>query len=239
MKAGLKGRSASRSVLISLIATLAALHSILSVMPGVWRRWSIVLEPLEGLIAGPVGGVAAALVGALVGRVLKPDAFLIENFFGFAEGIGALGAGFLAKGRWKPVAAIYTILLGAFLVHPVARIVPLWTLWDIYLAFTVLVVGLFSKRIFTRRDPKGLPFRVGFIAFIAVELDVLFRIFMLIPLGLYRLYPIPLELMPEIFIAGAFTTPLEAGYTVAISSIIGPAVLVALDRSGILGWPIT
>ena len=236
----MKEGSVSRSVLISLIATLAALHSILSVMPGVWRRWSIVMEPLEGLIAGPMGGAAAAFVGALVGRVLKPDAFLIENFFGFAEGIGALGAGFLAKGRWKPVAIVYIILLGAFLVHPVAKIVPLWTLWDIYLAFIALiVVGLLFKGIFVRRDPKGLPFRIGFIAFIAVELDVLFRIFMLIPLGLYKLFPIPLELMPEIFIAGAFTTPLEAGYTVVISSIIGSAVLIALDKSGILRWPIT
>ncbi|MEM2122115.1 MAG: hypothetical protein QXE79_00595 [Candidatus Bathyarchaeia archaeon] len=236
----MKVGAASRGLIISLTASLAALHALLSVMPGVWRRWSIVLEPLEGFIAGPTGGVAAAFTGALVGRILKPDSFLVENFFGFAEGVGALGAGFLAKGRWRPVASIYIVLLGAFLAHPVARIVPLWTLWDIYLAFTLLtVIGLFFKGILNRRDPKGLPFRVGVTAFIAVELDVLFRIFMLIPLGVYRLYPIPLELMPEIFIAGAFTTPLEAGYTVAVCSVIGPAVLMTLDRSGILRWPIT
>jgi hypothetical protein len=235
----LKGEAAGRSLIVSSTASLAALHALLSVMPGVWRRWSIVLEALEGFVAGPTGGAAAAFAGALVGRALKPDAFMVENFFGFAEGVGALGAGLMAKGRWRHVALLYIVLLGAFLVHPVARIVPLWTLWDIYLAFTVLVAsGLLFKGLFNRGDPKGLTLRVGVTAFIAVELDVLFRIFMLIPLGLYRLYPIPLELMPEIFIAGAFTTPLEAGYTVAISSVIGPAVLMALNKSGIR-WPIT
>ncbi|MGC8849124.1 MAG: hypothetical protein ACP5QI_01460 [Candidatus Bathyarchaeia archaeon] len=191
------------------------------------------------MVAGPTGGVAAAFIGALAGRILKPDALPVENFFGFAEGIGALGAGLLAKGRWRLVASIYVIILAGFLLHPVARIIPLWTLWNIYLAFIVLLVsGLLFKEVLNRRDPKGLPFRIGIIAFIAVELDVLFRIFMLIPLGLYRLYPIPLELMPEIFIAGAFTTPLEAGYTVAVCGIMGPAVLLALDKIGVR-WPIT
>ncbi|MGC8961799.1 MAG: hypothetical protein ACP5K1_05070 [Candidatus Bathyarchaeia archaeon] len=235
----MKEKSAGRSLIVSSTASLAALHALLSVMPGVWRRWSIVLEPLEGLVAGPTGGVAAAFIGALAGRILKPDALPVENFFGFAEGIGALGAGLLAKGRWRLVASIYVIILAGFLLHPVARIIPLWTLWNIYLAFIVLLVsGLLFKEVLNRRDPKGLPFRIGIIAFIAVELDVLFRIFMLIPLGLYRLYPIPLELMPEIFIAGAFTTPLEAGYTVAVCGIMGPAVLLALDKIGVR-WPIT
>ncbi|MBS7644928.1 MAG: hypothetical protein QXR65_05425 [Candidatus Bathyarchaeia archaeon] len=235
----MKGKAASTSLIVSSTASIAALHALLSVMPGVWRRWSIVLEPLEGFVAGPMGGVAAAFAGALAGRILKPDAFPVENFFGFAEGIGALGAGLLAKGRWRPVAFLYAILFAAFLVHPVARVVPLWTLWDIYLAFTTLLVsGLLFKAVLNRRDPKGLPIRVGVTAFVAVELDVLFRIFMLIPLGLYRLYPIPLELMPEIFIAGAFTTPLEAGYTVVVCGVVGPAVLLALDKIGVR-WPIT
>lgn len=35
-----------------------------------------------------------------------------------AEPLGVLVAGFLAKGKWKPVAAIYAIMLGAYFIHP-------------------------------------------------------------------------------------------------------------------------
>jgi hypothetical protein len=64
------------------------------------------------------------------------------------------------------------------------------------------------------------------------------RVFMLIVLGLYQVYPIPVDLLPEIFVAGAFTTPVEAAYATTICSLIGVPLLVALERSRVLRWPI-
>lgn len=61
---------------------------------------------------------------------------------------------------------------------------------------------------------------VAFVAFVAVELDVMVRIFMLIVGGLYQVYPIPVEALPAIFIAGAIQTPLEAAYTVAVATVV-------------------
>jgi predicted membrane protein len=88
-----------RARTVTFISVLAALHIVLSIPPGPvgFRRPSIVLEPLEGMIGGPLLGFAAATVGWIGGRVVRPEGFFIENFFGFAEGMGALGAGLLAK----------------------------------------------------------------------------------------------------------------------------------------------
>jgi hypothetical protein len=130
-----------RSLYTTVVATLAALHIVLSLGPPLvgFRRLSIVMEPLEGIVAGPYLGFLAGTVGWIGGRFVRPDAFWIENFFGIAEAVGALGAGFLITRRWYFTAGIYGGQLLAFLLHPLARYIPLWTLWDTYLGFIAIV----------------------------------------------------------------------------------------------------
>ena len=232
-----------RTKAIALISVLAALHMILSFPPGPvgFRRLSIVLEPLEGMIGGPILGFVAATIGWIGGRVLRPEGFFIENFFGFAEGMGALAAGLLAAKRWRTTAIIYGALLVSFLATPFARQVPLWTLWDTYLGFLVI----FPAAIIVRRTDfknlraKTLVTPMALITFVAVELDAMTRLFMLADLGLYQLYGLPAGAWSTVFIAGAFQTPIEAVYSVIVASVVGVPVLIALRAAKILDWPIS
>ncbi|MEM4245798.1 MAG: hypothetical protein QW390_00715 [Candidatus Bathyarchaeia archaeon] len=228
-----------KSLAVGLVATLAALHTVLSFIPGVWRRWSIVLIPLEGFIGGPIAGFGAALIGSLAGRLLKPDPVLFENLFGLAEAFGALTSGLMVKSRWKPVLAGYAGLLAAFIASPNTRSIPLWTLWDVYLAAVLVAPAALCTGRMIRGEQRFLPPSVTLLSFVAVEFDVLVRIIMFVPLGLFTLYPIPISLLPEIFIAGAFTTPIEALYAVAVNAIISVPVLLILRRGKILAWPLT
>ena len=235
----LRGRE---SLYVSVVAALAALHIVLSYAPPLvgFRRMSIVMEPLEGIIAGPYLGFLAAAIGWIGGRFMRPDGFWIENLFGIAEAVGALGAGFLISRRWYLTAGIYAVLLAAFLAHPLAMYIPLWTLWDTYVGF----VGVFAAAYLMRRlqatklSPHRLVPAVALVAFVAVELDALFRVLMLIVGGLYQLYPIPIEALPTIFVLGAIQTPLEAAYTLAAATVVGVPALIALEKSRILTWPL-
>jgi hypothetical protein len=231
-----------RSISVAIVCVLAALHIILSIPPGPvgFRRLSIILEPLEGIIAGPMLGFGAAMVGWMGGRLLRPEGFYLENFFGFAEAMGALGAGFLITRRWWAVTTIYGAFLAAFLIHPFAREVPLWTLWDTYLGFlATFPAAIAVKRADLKRpSAKTLLPAVALITFVAVELDAMTRIFMLADLGLYQLYGLPWNAWSAIFIAGAFQTPIEAAYSVLIASIVGVPVLIALRAARILDWPL-
>jgi len=228
---------------IAVIAVLAALHVVLSIPPGPvgFRRLSIIMEPLEGMIGGPALGFGAAIVGAIGGRVLRPEGFFIENFFGFAEGVGALGAGFLITKRWWAASTVYAGLLIAFLISPFARGVPLWTLWDTYLGF----LATFPAAIVVKRtdlvhpSAKSLVPAIALITFVAVELDAMMRLFMLADLGLYQLYGLPAGAWYAIFIAGAFQTPIEAVYSVLVASVVGGPVLIALRKAKILDWPVS
>ena len=230
------------SLYVSVVAALAALHVVLSYAPPLvgFRRMSIVMEPLEGIIVGPYLGFLSATIGWIGGRFIRPDAFWIENIFGIAETAGALGAGFLISRRWYLTGVIYAALLAGFLVHPLARHIPLWTLWDTYLG----LMAVFPAAFFVRRlhgaklSPPRLVPVVALVTFVAVELDAMVRIFMLIVGGLYQLYPIPIEALPTIFVLGAIQTPLEAAYTLAIATAVGVPALIALEKSRILTWPL-
>jgi len=231
-----------RTSQVALVSVLAALHIVLSLIPGPvgFRRLSIIIEPLEGLLGGPILGFSAALVGWIGGRLVRPDAFYVENFFGLAETIGALGAGLLANRRWVPVTVVYGGLIFSFLISPFAGFVPLWTLWDTYLGF----LACFPTAILLRGTTPGkaagkmLVITVALISFISVELDAMARIFMLAVLGLYRAYGLPNSAWEVIFIAGAVQTPIEAAYTIGLMISVGVPVLVALRKSKILEWPL-
>ncbi len=198
------------------------------------------MEPLEGIIAGPYLGFLAATIGWMGGRFIRPDGFWVENLFGIAEAVGALGAGFLISRRWYLTGAVYAFLLLAFLAHPLAGQIPLWTLWDTYLGFVaVFAAAFFVRRIGDRKSNASfLVPAIALIAFVSVELDVAVRVFMLIVGGLYQIYPIPTHLLAGIFIAGAFQTPLEAAYCILGSILIGVPVLIALEKGKILSWPL-
>jgi hypothetical protein len=232
-----------RTTSIAFISVLAALHVVLSIPPGPvgFRRLSIVLEPLEGMIGGPLLGFAVSTIGWIGGRVLRPEGVYVENFFGFAESAGALGAGLLVTKRWWVVALLYAGLLIAFFVSPFAREIPLWTLWDTYLGLLAVfpTAIVLKKTDFKPLRARDLVPAIALITFVAVELDAMVRLFMLADLGLYELYGLPAGAWYTVFIAGAFQTPVEAVFSVLVASAVGGPVLFALRAAKILDWPIS
>ena len=228
------------SLLVALISTFAALHAVLAAIPGVWRSLAVVAIPLEGVLLGPKAGFLAALIGAAGGRILRPRAGL-DPVFGIAEPVGALVSGLAFKGKQLQVFTVYGALLLAYFLHPVGRRLPAWCLWDIYIAFAAIpLTGPTARRLRqSRGNPKALMPSVVLSSFIGVEADVLVRIFMFIPLGLYSLMGVPEEALPAIWVAGAFETPIESAISVLASTLLLVPLLKVLEDGRIIRWPLT
>ena len=214
---------------VAFVGVFAALHVILYFMSfGLWRNWAIYLEPIEGIVLGPWAGFSAALIGSVVARAIKPiDVWM----FGIvAEPLGVLAAGFLAKGQWKPVIAIYAVMLTAYFIHPIGRWLPLWTILDSLLAFALIYpVAKMSKNLF-EENVKRLPISLVLVSFIGTVTDALTRVFLLIPAGFYMFFGWPPEAVYSIFVMGAVDSYIEDVLVVIVSLVVGFPLLVALRR---------
>jgi len=224
---------------VALVGVFAALHVILYFMspPALWRSWAIYLEPIEGILLGPWAGFSAALIGSIVARMIKPT---YDWMFGIvAEPVGVLACGLLAKGRWRPVMAIYAFMLTAYFVHPFGRWLPLWTILDILLAFALIYpVAKIGKGLF-EEDVKRLPLSLILVSFIGTVADALTRVFLLIPAGLYTLLGWPLEDVYLVFVAEAIDSYIEDVLVVAVSFLVGTPLFVALRRIPSLKYPLS
>jgi len=214
---------------VAFVGVFAALHVILYFMSfGLWRNWAIYLAPIEGIVLGPWAGFSAALIGSVVARAIKPiDVWM----FGIvAEPLGVLAAGFLAKGQWKPVIAVYAVMLTAYFVHPIGRWLPLWTILDILLAFAFIYpVAKISKNLF-EENVKRLPISLVLVSFIGTVTDALTRVFLLVPAGFYMFFGWSPEVVYSIFVMGAVDSYIEDVLVVIVSLVVGVPLLLALRR---------
>lgn len=214
---------------VAFIGVFASLHVILYLMSfGLWRNWAIYLEPIEGIILGPWAGFLAALIGSVVARAIKPTDFWMFGIF--AEPIGVLAAGFLAKGGWKPALAIYGVMLSAYFAHPLGRQLPLWAILDIILALALIYPTAKISRRLREESPKHLTLPLISISFISTVTDALTRVFLLIPVGLFYLFGLTIETVYAIFIAGAIDSYIEDILVVIISFIAGIPLITAVKK---------
>jgi len=229
-----------RSVFVAITAILGAVHAALVAIPGIWRSWMILIEPLEGMILGPRAGFTAALIGSIAGRIIRPG-WGLYPLFGIAEPIGALVTGLIFQGKWKTTLVAYATMLGAYFIHPLGRVLPAWCLWDVYLALALIFASPYAIKgaLKERANPKKITPALALASFIGIEADVLTRIFLLIPIGLYKLMGITEEALPLIWMAGALETPIESVISVIATVIIGVPLLITLEKGKILKWPLT
>ena len=226
------------SLMASLIGTFAALHSILYLIPtGLWRSLSIYLEPLEGIILGPYAGFLAVLVGSIIARSIKPTGLWM--FGVFAEPIGALACGLIVKGRWKTLLLIYTVMLGAYFIHPLGREIPLWTILDVLAALILIYPAARLSKKLLEGDACQIPFATSLIAFIGCATDSLARIFLLIPAGLYHVLGWPRSAVYIAFLAGAVDSYIEDILTVVFAFTVGSSILLALRRISGIQYPLS
>ena len=229
-------RGSSRA--ISLIGVFAALHAALYLSSvGLWRSWSIYLEPLEGLILGPYAGFLAALIGSIIARAIKPTDLWM--FGVVAEPLGVLACGLIAKNKWKHLILMYVVMLGAYFVHPMGRELPLWTILDIIAALVLIYpITEISKNLFHEHIER-LPFIISLAAFIGTVTDSLARVFLLIPVGLYIVLGWPLDVVRFAFIMGAADSYIEDVLVILVMLIIGAPIVAALRKIPGMKYPLS
>jgi hypothetical protein len=217
--------NSKRIALITLFATLTAILDSIPGIPqfgsGVWYGWVFLIEPIVGFILGPFNGFLSVLIGVLIGHYIyfrEPYEFI----FTLGAPIGAMISGMLFRGNKKFPLLFFSLLLFSYFLTPISFDLPLWGIWDVLLAFGLLLTIVLIK--IERIRPV-------FSAFIGLESDVLFRIFLFVPLQTYKIfYGFNLELMKKIWIAAAFITPIQVGLSLFFTILAFPLLKKATKR---------
>jgi hypothetical protein len=153
---------------------------------GVWYGWVFLLSPINGIVLGPVDGFVATLISVIVGHTFVFRESFYEYIFTLGAPIASLISGLVYKK--KNVILYFVLLLGAYFLSPVSRELPIWGMWDVYLAFffllswTLIEIGL--KIDLLGEQTK----RLALAAYIGLEADILFRIFILVPCKGYIIF---------------------------------------------------
>ena len=211
----------TKSKRISLIVSFAAVAAILDSIPGipqvqgVWYSWIFLVIPLFGFILGPVDGFLSILIGVLVGHSIYFRG-IHEFLFTLGAPVGAMIAGMLFRQKRSLPIIFFTLLLVSYFLTPISWVLPLWGMWNVYLAFIVLLIVSIVN---FRKDNLAIS------TFIGLEADILFRIFLLIPLQTYHLfYGLTTEAMKSIWVGAALVTPIQVGISILFTMIIYPPV---------------
>lgn len=224
---------------IVTISVFAALHTVLDIIHGPWRQWSVYLEPLEGMTLGPKIGIAAALIGSVVRATITGNPLAI---FGIAaEPAGVAVAGFLISGYWLPVVLLYAAMLGAYFIHPYGRLLPLWTILDVLVALALIypTAKIGRKLLADRKNAKNLMLFVLLASFVSTVTDSLVRIFLLVPVGLYTLFFPTFEVLYSVFVFGAVGSYIEDVMVTVVSLMISVPTLLAIEESKLIRWPLS
>jgi hypothetical protein len=219
---------------IALIAVFAALTAVLDALPGlpqlssgVWYGWTFVAIPLAGIVLGPWEAFLSVFIGVMISHTVV---FFgpYEYFFTIGAPIGAMISSLIFRERPRPVLPYYVVLFGGYFLSPAAWNLPFWALWDTYIAFAVLLlVVLFKERLY---GLGGGTFTFALSALIGLEADILFRIFLFVPVGTYEwLYGFSSDFVRSVWAVSAFVTPIQVGIALFTTSLAGRVLQKATD----------
>ncbi|MEM3784083.1 MAG: hypothetical protein QXY88_03510, partial [Candidatus Bathyarchaeia archaeon] len=206
----------------------AALHAVLYLPEGPWRSFVIYLMPIEGIVLGPSIGFVAALIGSGIARLIKPSIWWMFGLI--AEPIGVAAAGLLAKGRWKEIQLVYGVMLSAYFLHPYGRMLPLWTVLDLLVAFIIVYpVSKTGKWVWMEKAEK-FAVALLLIAFVSTVADSMTRVFLLVPCHLYEYFGLSYDALAELFIFGAAGSYIEDCLVSIVTFFAGVPLLLSLKR---------
>ena len=223
---------------VSLIAIFAALGVVCDAVvtpgfsAGVWFGWIFMISPIAGIVLGPYNGFVSTLIAVMIGHSLSPRETAYEFVFTMGAPVGSMVSGFAFRGQLKRVLAYYTLMLGVYFVTPISKHLPIWGMWDCYVAYAILIVLCIILSIRGSDEIRRMsPFAVS--AFLGLEADVLLRIFILVPCQGYRLFP---GLTPEALAAiwtvpAPLITPFKVLLSTFIVTLIGPQIKHILGDS--------
>ena len=231
-----------KSQFLALVAIFASINVIsdsfmsLPEFPsGVWYSWNFLIAALTGIVLGPFAGFAATFVGVMIGHYI----YFIDSYeflFTIGAPIGAMFSGFLFRRVWKPALVYYAALFAAFFATPIIWQLPFWGMWDTYLAFAILLatIVMITKGLWDYA-PKRLPFVLAFSAFIGLEADVLFRIFIFVPCQTYHIfYGFGVEALQLIWTVGAIGTPIKVAIATLFTVVAGYPLIKVLKKANLL-----
>jgi hypothetical protein len=212
--------------LIDLFAALGVVCDAVVTGPsaGVWFGWIFMVSPIAGIVLGPYNGFVSTLIAVMIGHSLFPRE-MYEFIFTIGAPVGSMVSGFMFRGQLKRVFVYYTLMLAAYFAVPLSRELPIWGMWDCYVAYAILIVLCIILSIRGSNEIKRMsPFAVS--AFLGLEADVLFRIFILVPCQGYRFIP---GLTPEALVAtwavpAPILTPFKVLLSTFIVTLIGPQI---------------
>lgn len=230
-------KAASRArgtALIALFAVMSvALDSIVTpgFSSGIWFGWVFVMSPITGMVLGPRDGFIATLISVIVGHSLVFRGSVFEFIFTLGAPLGSAVSGMVFRGERGKVLAYFAALLAAYFLTPIAWSLPLWGMWDVYLAILVLLALVFLEG----RDRSDLDLRIiaALSALIGLEADVLFRIFILIPCRGYSVfYGFTSEVLEMIWsVPAPLITPVKVAISASIATLLIPSILRVLREN--------
>ena len=222
------------AVFTAMIAVLDAIPTLPAFYAGVWDSWSFLMSPIIGVLLGPYIGALSVGLGSFLGHMIyfrDPT----ELLFMLGLPLGAAMAGFVYKRRWRPVVGIYTALLLGYFIYPVSWGLPLWGIWDILVGYgVVLIFTLVTKRgIWANTGDRYRLLLLLFSTVIALETDILFRVFALVPGQTYWFFYgwTPTELY-YIWLGAGFITPIKVLLAAIVAVTLGRQLLRVLEQNG-------
>ena len=227
------------SRMVSFVAVFAAITAVLDSIPvfgftsGVWLSWAFLVSPIIGILLGPYLGALSTGIGSLVGHIVyyrDPTEFL----FMIGLSVGAAMAGFVYQRRWKPVFAIYTVMLLGYFLYPVTWELPLWGIWDILVGYGIVLIyaAITTRGFWSDISERNKLLLLIFTTVIALESDILFRVFVLVPGQLHWILGMTPEILQEIWMIAGFITPIKVVLATIVTVTLGLQLLRILERHG-------
>ena len=197
---------------------------------GVWYSWIFIVAPITGIILGTYAGFLSTLIGVMIGHFIYFRG-IHEFLFTIGAPIGATISGLMFRGKWKPVFAYYTVLLVTYFITPIAWQLPIWGMWNTYFAYLCVAILITVGKDAWKLESNKLPYALALSAFIGLEADILFRIFIFIPCQTYQLfYGFTIEALQYIWYTAALTTPIQVAMSALATAIVGPPLIRVLKN---------
>ena len=224
---------------VAFLAIFAALIAVLDIVPafgftsGVWDSWAFLLSPIVGILLGPYLGAISVGLGSFLGHTIyyrDPTEFL----FMIGLSMGAAVAGFVYQRKWKPVFGIYTAMLLGYFIYPVSWGLPLWGIWDILVGYgVVLIYSVAATRgIWSNTSERHKLLLLLFCTVIALETDILFRVFVLMPGQVHWILGMTPEILYGIWLVAGIITPIKVVLAAIVVVTLGRQILRILERHG-------
>jgi hypothetical protein len=233
------GSNPSRTV--AFVAIFAAMIAVLDMIPtvpafyaGIWDSWPFLLSPIIGILLGPYLGAMSVALGSFLGHTIyyrDPTEFL----FMMGLSMGAAVAGFVYQRRWKPVLGIYTAMLLGYFIYPVTWGLPLWGIWDILVGYgVVLLYSVATTRGFwSNTSERYSLLLLLFCTVIALETDILFRVFVLVPGQTYWFfYGLTPAILYDMWLVAGIITPIKVVMAAIVVLTLGRQLLRVLEQQG-------